>query len=280
MPLPGSGAISLNQIHVEAGGSSGSQASLNDSDIRDLIGKGASSQNSFNEYYGISASQPTYTYLGRNTTTSNGFPSGYFTLSSGTYLYVYCMQNAGIDQANNNITLGGTAMTMAVKQTGVHPVASDISNGYVWGGNPGSVAIWYLVSSLSGSQYLTGVGGTGRSSGTLYEVSNYNSSTPYTTDTAQNTNADKTASITVSGQYNGLTFGVGMSEDAIAPNYITVSNADVLHQVNLESATAHCSWVDQATPSGNRTYTYTQASPGNNLGSLGTPINLCTASWK
>ena len=33
MPLPSSGAISLNQIHVEAGGSSGTTASLNDSDI-------------------------------------------------------------------------------------------------------------------------------------------------------------------------------------------------------------------------------------------------------
>ena len=33
MPLPSSGSISLNQIHVEAGGSSGTQCSLNDSDI-------------------------------------------------------------------------------------------------------------------------------------------------------------------------------------------------------------------------------------------------------
>lgn len=55
MPLQTSGAISLNQIHVEAGGGSGTQASINDADIRDLIGKGSGAQNSFSEYYGASA---------------------------------------------------------------------------------------------------------------------------------------------------------------------------------------------------------------------------------
>ena len=34
MALPTSGALSLNAIHIEAGGSSGTQASLNDADIR------------------------------------------------------------------------------------------------------------------------------------------------------------------------------------------------------------------------------------------------------
>ena len=34
MPLTGSGAISLNEMHVEAGGSSGTECSLNDSDNR------------------------------------------------------------------------------------------------------------------------------------------------------------------------------------------------------------------------------------------------------
>ena len=33
MALPTSGALSLNAIHVEAGGTSGTTASLNDSDI-------------------------------------------------------------------------------------------------------------------------------------------------------------------------------------------------------------------------------------------------------
>ena len=36
MALQTSGAISLNDIHVEAGGTTGTQASLNDTDIRGL----------------------------------------------------------------------------------------------------------------------------------------------------------------------------------------------------------------------------------------------------
>lgn len=55
MALQSSGQISLNDIHVEAGGTSGSQAGMNDSDIRALIGKNAGSNMSFSEWYGASA---------------------------------------------------------------------------------------------------------------------------------------------------------------------------------------------------------------------------------
>ena len=54
MPVPGSGQISLNDFHVEAGGSSGTQCSLNDADIRGLISKGSGVQMAFNEWYGAS----------------------------------------------------------------------------------------------------------------------------------------------------------------------------------------------------------------------------------
>lgn len=54
MGLQSSGAISLNDIHVEAGGSSGSYCTINDSDIRGLISKGSGSQMSFSEWYGAS----------------------------------------------------------------------------------------------------------------------------------------------------------------------------------------------------------------------------------
>lgn len=55
MALQSSGAISLNDIHVEAGGTSGTQASINDSDIRALIGKSSGATMSFSEWYGASA---------------------------------------------------------------------------------------------------------------------------------------------------------------------------------------------------------------------------------
>lgn len=55
MALQTSGAISLNDMHIEVGGSSGSQVSLNDTDIRDLIGKSSGAQSSFSEFYGAAA---------------------------------------------------------------------------------------------------------------------------------------------------------------------------------------------------------------------------------
>ena len=55
MALQSSGAISLNEIHIEAGGSSGTTASINDSDIRGLIGKSSGATSSFSEFYGASS---------------------------------------------------------------------------------------------------------------------------------------------------------------------------------------------------------------------------------
>ena len=79
MPLQTSGAISLNQIHIEAGGSSGTQASLNDSDIRGLIGKASGATSSFSNFYGASGNwSPTVT-IGNATvlkTTVYGFLKG------------------------------------------------------------------------------------------------------------------------------------------------------------------------------------------------------------
>ena len=39
MALPSTGPLSLNEIHIEAGGSSGTLCSLNDADIRGIINK-------------------------------------------------------------------------------------------------------------------------------------------------------------------------------------------------------------------------------------------------
>ena len=55
MALQTSGQITLNQIHVEAGGANGSNASINDADIRALIGKASGVTMSFSEWYGASA---------------------------------------------------------------------------------------------------------------------------------------------------------------------------------------------------------------------------------
>ena len=56
MALQSSGQISLNDLHVEAGGSTGTQASMNDTDIRGLVSAAANSQMTFSSFYGASSS--------------------------------------------------------------------------------------------------------------------------------------------------------------------------------------------------------------------------------
>lgn len=62
MALQTSGSISLNEVHIEAGGSSGTTASLNDSDIRGLtpasgysINTGSGTQIDLGDFYGASS---------------------------------------------------------------------------------------------------------------------------------------------------------------------------------------------------------------------------------
>ena len=50
MALPSEGAISLNEMHVEVDGSSGTTCSINDGDIRGLIGKSDGETSAFNEF--------------------------------------------------------------------------------------------------------------------------------------------------------------------------------------------------------------------------------------
>lgn len=89
MPLQTSGAISLNDIHVEAGGSSGSTASLNDSDIRGLISKASGATMSFSEWYGASAAYYTGSmFVGTFTfspvgATHYGYSTGVYSGSGG-----------------------------------------------------------------------------------------------------------------------------------------------------------------------------------------------------
>jgi hypothetical protein len=55
MALPTSGAISLDDMHVEAGDTTGTQVRINNANIRNLIGKASNTTMSFNEWYGASA---------------------------------------------------------------------------------------------------------------------------------------------------------------------------------------------------------------------------------
>jgi len=98
MALQSSGAISLNDIHVEAGGTSGTQASINDSDIRGLISKASGAQMSFSEWYGASA------YTAPSLVTS------FLSTPSGNGRVVWQV-NDGVSTANGSTSGGGVATT-------------------------------------------------------------------------------------------------------------------------------------------------------------------------
>lgn len=283
MPLQSSGAISLNQIHIEAGGSTETQASLNDEDIRGLIGLSSTASNSFSAYYGAASSAPTASLIQDNFYESgDGFPSTDNTnrwLDLGSYsgnkLVVCCMLLAGISSttANSYMSIGnpattGNLMTLAARRRDPHPT-SGVSNLYY------DVAIYYMVTTKQGQNKVFGDGGSGRSMLHFYEVSGYNSSTPYTTDTAINTNSDNVMSITVDSQYNGVTLGAAMSFDSPDPYVHTVTNDDGISTFSKQSATEHTSFYDNGTSSGNVTYTYT-----NTGDTSAQAMTMVTASWK
>ena len=80
MALQTSGAISLNDIHIEAGGASGTLCRISNADIRDLIGKASGAQASFSEWYGASAG---LTVTQGTSGSVRGYQGGYGT--SATY---------------------------------------------------------------------------------------------------------------------------------------------------------------------------------------------------
>ena len=102
MALQSSGQISLNDIHIEVGGTSGTQCSLNDSDIRALLGKSSGQQSTFSEFYGASS----VSYAAFATWAAANYPS----VVSGGY------QTSGRVQASCTGSMWGS------------PVYSDTSN--------------------------------------------------------------------------------------------------------------------------------------------------------
>lgn len=69
MALQSSGQITLDDIHVEAGGTTGTQASINDADIRGLISATSGSEMQFSDWYGASSSA---SFVGSYTRQING----------------------------------------------------------------------------------------------------------------------------------------------------------------------------------------------------------------
>ena len=76
MATPSSGAISLDQIHVVAGGTTGTTCSINDADIRSLANLSNNATASFDTYYNRAADASiTMTVGDRQVTTSGQYTS-------------------------------------------------------------------------------------------------------------------------------------------------------------------------------------------------------------
>tara|TARA_R100001510_G_C7512416_1_gene111467 strand:+ start:52 stop:576 length:525 start_codon:yes stop_codon:yes gene_type:complete len=104
MAVPSTGAISLNDFHVEAGGSNNSQCSLNDADIRDLIDKSSGATMSFNEWYGATAVLWEVTLTNGETGNKNDTVRGF--IQNGNYPSAGSLSDTTIDFASG-ATCGG-----------------------------------------------------------------------------------------------------------------------------------------------------------------------------
>ena len=135
MPLPSSGAISLNQMHVEVGGTSGTQCSINDSDIRGLISKTSGATMSFNEWYGASANLNYLMLSGNSTYVAAGQynpEQRYIGHTGGSFIF-----GSGYATAYNRTINGRTtrcnSMFSVLGSAGYQLVLLDISGGAVSG---------------------------------------------------------------------------------------------------------------------------------------------------
>lgn len=124
MAVPSSGAISLNQFHVEAGGGSGTQCSMNDSDIRGLIGKGSGVQMGFNEWYGAAAVVDYTMSIGISSQTFIKTPVyGAVMPNSGSIYQPMGSFNGGA----SFVTLGGKTIKAITTQTSVYNKSLQIN---------------------------------------------------------------------------------------------------------------------------------------------------------
>lgn len=200
---------------------------------------------------------PTVSYIGRNATTGDGFPFGNQTLTSGLKLVVVCCEFAGSPQASG-VTLGGVAMTQAA-QTGVV------------GGR--SASVWFLETSLSGSQAISGTGGSGRAALDVYEVRGYRSSTPYRTGTSVSSLSATSVTESVSTSTNTVLIGSGVGGFATITVSADVGPAPSVVTATYEFATSHYSWTQVPTVTGPTLYTV-------DSGGVASSYNIAVAAWR
>jgi hypothetical protein len=121
MPLPSSGQITLDEMHVEAGGSTTTEGAVNDADIRSLIGAASGGPNlAFTDWYGASGSVTINITISSNTNNYNLWNS-----KGGTYSAGNTTVNVTI---NSGVTIGSTSQGGYAFTTGLGWVTGDVIN--------------------------------------------------------------------------------------------------------------------------------------------------------
>jgi len=136
--LQSSGAISLNDIHIEAGGGSGTNCTINDSDIRGLIGKASGASNSFSEYYGASADNSLSSY----------------TMNDALYVYGASLFSPASDQ--NSYNRDPTASQTMYWNRGDQPFDGTVDGSFASGSsNCGNLYRYFGGCDNAGSVYCS-----------------------------------------------------------------------------------------------------------------------------
>ena len=142
MPLASSGQISLDDLHVEAGGTSGTECSMNDSDIRNLIGLSSANQAAMTAFYGASSGQFLVPKLNSSGNYTNLLRTDGTTLAS--YVETGFIGSNNVIQSNSPYASTWSANQGSLSSTS-WPGGNTIA-GMLFFGNPGGVQVYIYVN--------------------------------------------------------------------------------------------------------------------------------------
>lgn len=181
MTLQSSGSISLNEIHIEGGGSSGTATNINDADIRNLIFKTAGVTSSFDQFYG--AGRVGSLFQLETITVSDYISSGEtFTVPAGAYCWSdntstpamivdipctinnsgYIIGAGGAGGSVSSIAGGNGGIAISIT-TGGSVIINNLSGAFIAGGGGGGGACKGSITSGGGGGAGGGAGGAGSS---------------------------------------------------------------------------------------------------------------------
>jgi hypothetical protein len=175
MALQTSGQISLNDIHVEAGGTTGTECSFNDTDIRGLIDASSGAEMEMADWYGASAE--VVITLSSNTANYNVYTAASalsdwsagtnirLIINSGVYVYSSNTSNAAIEIPSTigaDVIIENSGYIMGMGGRG--GIATSNSGSVGGKGINSSLAAGALYITNNSGAYITGGGGGGGAS--------------------------------------------------------------------------------------------------------------------